>query len=589
MKKLILTLFALVSFAIISNVNGQQIIDLTTGAGATPGNVDNNWTVGFGQSYEIWGSGSFPTYTTDPATGFTNAYVSNGITNYGGGTTTYPSNNCGQWIAPVINTVNNVANGGTGIYVYRLFFQLDECDVQSASLNLPIIGADNRFTGIRINGNSHPTMTLPLTPIFSFTPLNSYNTTLPTSLFQAGTNYIDFEIRNYDSSDNPAGSGLTPAAFLLCGNLTINYGCCFNVDAGNDVSYCPPYNNIQPLIGNTVAGSTYNWQMQDPTGAITNLGSSNTASLPANPIEGNYTFTYTITDQSGCVKSDEVIVTFHPELEVEDNVLNFDECDDLGKFVLACPSNSLSNNYTFLWSNGGTGPCIMVPTNSSSSYNVTVTDPVTSCSKTVNVTVNMPANFNQLDAGFTAQVINLGPTTYDVVVTANLTSSIYMHAWQIGNMINPGSPIQTFSVPTYTFTGLNRGTMYTLQHGIKEPKGCNEWITESQTIFRAKKFKFWKNTEEGDATYKLATGEVLSNENSISIYPNPTSGKFNIEFSQETESTTVEVLNLMGKVILSEKATTSKITLDLSNEAKGIYLVKVTTNGTTTIEKVVYQ
>jgi type IX secretion system substrate protein len=588
MKKLILTLFALVSFAIISNVQGQQVIDLTTGAGSlVPGNVDNNWTVGFGQSNQFWGNGPNPTYTTDPATGFTNTYVSNGITIYGGATTTYPSNNCGQWIAPVINAANNnIANGGTGIYVYRLFFELDECDVQSASLNLPIIGADNRFTGIRINGNSHPTLTLPLTPIFSFTPLNSYNTTLPTSLFQAGTNYIDFEIRNYDSNNNPAGAGPTPAAFLLCGNLTVNYGCCFNVDAGNDVSYCPPYNNIQPLVGNTVAGASYNWQMQDPTGAITYAGNSNTASLPANPIEGNYTFTYTIIDPTKCVKSDEVIVTFHPELDVEDNVLNFDECDDLGKFVLACPTNSLSNNYTYLWSNGGNGPCTLAPTNSSSSYNVTVTDPTTSCSKVVNVTVNMPANFNQLDAGFTAQVVNLGPTTYDVVLTANLTSSIYMHVWQLGT----GNPVQTLSGSTHTFTGLQRGVIYTLQHGIKEPKGCNEWITESQTIFRVKKFKkFWKNTEEGDATYKLATEEVLSNENSISIYPNPTSGIFNVEFSQDTENTTVEVLNLMGKVIFNENVTTSKLTLDLSNEAKGIYLVKITTNGNTTIEKVVYQ
>jgi len=62
--------------------------------------------------------------------------------------------------------------------------------------------------------------------------------------------------------------------------------------------------------------------------------------------------------------------------------------------------------------------------------------------------------------------------------------------------------------------------------------------------------------------------------NTINIYPNPTSGKFTVERKGE-----LTICNLLGEEILSKKLTSSKSEIDLSNQPKGIYIVKVRDNG----------
>lgn len=69
---------------------------------------------------------------------------------------------------------------------------------------------------------------------------------------------------------------------------------------------------------------------------------------------------------------------------------------------------------------------------------------------------------------------------------------------------------------------------------------------------------------------------------SFSVYPNPTSGSFSIEFANSTEKTQVKILSLLGEEIMSAVAS-EKLNVDLSNCAPGIYLVQVTgTAGTVT-------
>lgn len=82
-----------------------------------------------------------------------------------------------------------------------------------------------------------------------------------------------------------------------------------------------------------------------------------------------------------------------------------------------------------------------------------------------------------------------------------------------------------------------------------------------------------------DASVTLPTGinESMSTENDIEIFPNPSTGLVNIHTSTKNEEEQfVEVYNLLGaKIHVSEKSKLSNYTLNLSNQPKGVYVVKI--------------
>lgn len=74
----------------------------------------------------------------------------------------------------------------------------------------------------------------------------------------------------------------------------------------------------------------------------------------------------------------------------------------------------------------------------------------------------------------------------------------------------------------------------------------------------------------------MLVGGISDEENPTSgmlIYPNPTTGLFNVETDMEG---TLEVLDMMGRTVFSEAVRSSQRTIiDLKNKSKGIYLVRV--------------
>ena len=70
------------------------------------------------------------------------------------------------------------------------------------------------------------------------------------------------------------------------------------------------------------------------------------------------------------------------------------------------------------------------------------------------------------------------------------------------------------------------------------------------------------------------------NENSFSnvtLYPNPSDGNFTIDLAKEYTDVTVQISNILGQVISSEKYTSAKIIEKEINTSAGMYFVNVTT------------
>lgn len=94
-----------------------------------------------------------------------------------------------------------------------------------------------------------------------------------------------------------------------------------------------------------------------------------------------------------------------------------------------------------------------------------------------------------------------------------------------------------------------------------------------------------ENSDTVQVTYidNESVPEVI-NSNAITLFPNPTTGEINI-YGVECEY--VKILNIQGKLIKQFENTNKDISIDLSQEAKGVYLVKLISGKTVYSHKVI--
>jgi hypothetical protein len=70
----------------------------------------------------------------------------------------------------------------------------------------------------------------------------------------------------------------------------------------------------------------------------------------------------------------------------------------------------------------------------------------------------------------------------------------------------------------------------------------------------------------------------MGSEKEISVFPNPTNGRFYVQIPQSFEYTEIKIFNALGAEISSIKYSRQlggRVEMDLSTEPKGIYFIKV--------------
>jgi hypothetical protein len=74
------------------------------------------------------------------------------------------------------------------------------------------------------------------------------------------------------------------------------------------------------------------------------------------------------------------------------------------------------------------------------------------------------------------------------------------------------------------------------------------------------------------------------------VYPNPTTGMFNLELSEFTSTITVEIYGLMGEQILRQEVSGYQLyEFDLSRQPRGIYIIRVLNGDEIGVERVIRQ
>ena len=152
----------------------------------------------------------------------------------------------------------------------------------------------------------------------------------------------------------------------------------------------------------------------------------------------------------------------------------------------------------------------------------------------------------------------------DATTVAGFASDVYSYDVVL--------PFGTITVPTVTYV-LNDVTAAAVVNDAAALPGSTTVVVTSEA---GTQITYTVN-------FQVSVGVDDLSIASINIYPNPSTGVFNVA---NAENSTIEVLDIFGKTISTINSTSNMNTIDMSTYANGTYIVKVTTNNAVIIKKI---
>lgn len=547
--------------------------------------------------------------------------------------------NCSRWISPAVASNGVALNSPQGTYTFRMNFTINPQTINCARFIINAIGADNTISGFSINGNSYfSSLGLP-GGNNHFDPLKeNVEIYIAPAHLVVGTNTITVTTYN-----NPFNGEGTEAAFNLCGEIRINEDFNIHPVVTGPTTICQG----SPLTfgGSLAPGSNpsthYLWKILecDAAGNIVNGGFSWETWYTGVPT-GNYTFPSNLNitcgkyymavlsavKESSCANWAQDIHIFNyvckPNANAgSDQTICQGECATIGTYIL---QKGVSYNWSANGTYVGSGINISVCPQATTTYTLTATNNLTGCSNTDQVVVTILPNEPRFNiATNTANNNYYTVTGTPIVMNANSVAGFGQY-WGVEELDANGNALFHISNPNVwwpypascTFTGFDdyslnySGTINTLpsspsagrflyNHTYRITRGT--WNNNCDWNQYAYILTTVKSANE-DGGYQVMIQEAEApdfrpmvqeeTENVWNISPNPSTGIFTVasEF-QKTKQTVFEVFDLFGKKVASKvvEAGTTSLSLDLSGNAKGVYILNITTDGVNKAHKIVVE
>jgi parallel beta-helix repeat protein len=356
--------------------------------------------------------------------------------------------------------------------------------------------------------------------------------------------------------------------------------------------------NALPIIsvssGSICAGQSY---------TIIANGASTYTSVPslAGPIvtpTATTNYSITGTDTNGCVSSNtvvsSVIVNALPSISVNSGSI----C--VGQSFTMIPSGA----DTYTYSNGSS---VATPT-ANATYSISGTNTVTGCvsnvdavsSVSVNVLPSISVNSGSICAGQSFTMVPSGAATYSYSNGSSITTPTANATYSVSGTDANGCVSNIDAVSSVTVNALPNVMVMTTntllcvgESATLTVMGASTytWSTAENTtdivVTPTVQTTYTVNGTDANGCVNsstilqdvsLCTGlnQIVSVGNDLSVYPNPSNGIFNINVTTPSQ---VTILNLLGKVIYAEQLAVGVNSINLSQFANGIYLLKAESNG----------
>jgi subtilisin-like proprotein convertase family protein len=347
-------------------------------------------------------------------------------------------------------------------------------------------------------------------------------------------------------TDNVAFAAMNTTTYMVTG--TDANGCSNTATVTVTVNPLPTVvanassTSVCPADSVILSGSgavSYTWD----NGVIDNM-----AFLPS----GTMTYMVTGTDANGCMNTSTVTVTVNSNPVVTATASDNTVC--AGDMVTLMGGGAA----TYTWDNGVTDNTPFAAT-TTTTYNVTGTD-VNGCQGTAATTVTVNALPMVTMAAFNPDTICFQTPGF-TLTSGSPAGGVYSGPGVITGMFNPSAAgLGVFTV-TYTYTDAN---------------SCS-------------------NTASSNVTIEDCTGiSEASAENSVSVYPNPTSGMFTLVYDNASfTEIRINIVDLQGKLVYSSLDQNNSVQFNkqiaLDGIAKGIYYIKLETGSSVTMKKLIVQ
>ncbi len=374
-------------------------------------------------------------------------------------------------------------------------------------------------------------------PIARFTNTNNgaiyqfTNTTYNTSGTTYSWNFGDGSATT--SQTNPSHTYTQGGQYQVCLTATNSVGSSTYCVTVTVAAICPTI-TANATSNNATCNSSDGSASVAPTGGATPytyLWNNNATSASiSNLAAGSYTVT--ITDNNGCsiTASANVSNAGAPTIAIDnvDDVL----CNGGNDGAISISVSGGATPYDYEWSNASTTDDITnLPADT---YTVSVTDN-NNCLAVQTVVVSQPALLQVAADNITNT--SGGNTNGAIAITATGGTPSYNYSWSNGSTLQD---ISGLSCGNYSVT-------------VTDANNC-----------------------EANGTYFVDCSVSVVNiaENNFSIMPNPTTGKVFIE-AATGNAYQVQVMNSLGAVLHSENVFGNS-TIDLTEQAKGIYFISIT-------------
>lgn len=335
-----------------------------------------------------------------------------------------------------------------------------------------------------------------------------------------------------------ANGALGNAQYLTWDDLSVTVPCSLNTPtvsiAANNTTICA--GDFVTL--NASGADTYMWN----TGAITNI----ITEMPTATTLYNVVGTSAL---SGCSTTITQNVVVNPTPLVFVYAAKSTICAGQALNLSAVGPTGTS----FMWSNNVSGQSISVSPTSNASYTLSGTG--------ANGCIGYAVQAVSVQPAPVITVVNSQPSDMCIGDSQTLTGSgaisyLWVSASNGVNMIGNPLTISPNATTIYSVTGT-------------DANGCVGKTTVTQNV-------------------KECVGLKENKLNGVSVYPNPTSGDITIELNNNSEKT-VQVMDVTGRVISSSTSTEAVVRINLANVSNGIYYVKIQSNASVEVVKVVKQ
>lgn len=291
-------------------------------------------------------------------------------------------------------------------------------------------------------------------------------------------------------------------------------------------------------------------------------GNASTASDPTTRYStpGTYEVTVKAVSSNGCDGETKGTVTIS-EKPIADFVANKVCEGDETKFTNGSVISSGTLSHTWDLDNGGASVSTTNPTftyASANTYNVTlISESGAGCSDTATKQVVVAA-IPAIDINIASNQTQDGTMLF----STSSTGTGYTYSWLFGD---GGSAKQQNPTYKFDFPGNWKVTLV-----IRNADGCENTMSTQVYI------------------NPLSVGNIAGNN--WSIYPNPSSGKYFINYDGGADIATIKISDILGKVVTTiapDMTVNNELTFDLSNQKAGVYVITLTdVNGNSSTQKV---